>query len=290
MSALYHPIPRKKSKEVILIMQLHTTNGLVLGASRGIGRAIARTLAAEGVRLCLPWLDWPESVREMEEEFAGHLTLRADLRCPDSVRNMAQQIQTALGCLHVLVCNVERGGMPVVHGAYHRPVNHEQWQLELETTLHAKQLVFEACLPLLRAAPSAAVVNISSVAAVTGRSGPAGLLFSDGYAAASRAVSSLTETWARLGAPSVRVNELMLGLIDTRHGPGTRGWSLLSEDEREQLLAHTLLRRTGTPEEVAAAVRFLVRDADFITGATLRVDGGFVLGGEHVPTMPDGVV
>ena len=56
------------------------------------------------------------------------------------------------------------------------------------------------------------------------------------------------------------------------------------------LLAHTLLGRTGTPEEVADAVLFLVRDADFMTGSTIRLDGGYVLGGEEVGPMPDGVV
>lgn len=241
------------------------------------------------MRLCLPWFDWPESAQDMAAEFSGHLILQADLREPESVRGLVRRVEAAFGRLHVLVNNIERGGMPVVHGAYSRPVNSGQWQLELETTLHAKWLVFEHCLPLLRRSDQAAVVNISSVAALTGRSGPAGLLFSDGYAAASRGVSSFTETWARLGAPSIRVNELMLGLIDSRHGLGTRGWSLLTEAERAALLAQTLLGRTGRPEEAAEAVLFLLQ-ADFMTGATLRLDGGFVLGGQRAAEMPDGAV
>ncbi len=220
----------------------------------------------------------------------GHRTMRVDLCDPDSVQAMAGCMAEEFAELHILVNNIERGGMPVVHGGYHRPVNRDQWQLEMETTLHAKWLVFKQCLPLLRRAEEAAVVNISSIAAVTGRSGPAGLLFNDGYAAANRGVGSLTETWARLGAPSIRVNELMLGLIDHRHGPGTRGWDLLEPNAKEQLLEHTLLKRTGTPKEVADAVLFLIRDASFMTGATLRLDGGFVLGGEGIPDMPGGVV
>ncbi|RWX48469.1 3-oxoacyl-[acyl-carrier protein] reductase, partial [Candidatus Electrothrix marina] len=268
-------------------MKIQGKNALVLGASRGIGRAIALKLASEGMRLILPWFDWPDSCREMEAEFAemdaGHITLEVDLRNPVAIGEMVDRLQAEFGSLHVLVNNVERGGMPVVHGSYNRPVNAEQWQLEVETTLHAKWFVFNQCLSLLRQAEQAAVVNISSVAAVTGRSGPAGLLFNDGYAAASRGITSLTETWARLGAPTLRVNELMLGLVDQRHGPGTRGWELLSEAEREQLLEHTLLGRTGTPDEVARAVLFLIRDADFMTGSCLRMDGGFVLGSERVP-------
>lgn len=261
----------------------------MLGASRSIGRAVARKLAAEGARLILPWFDWPESVQEMKEEFADHLTLQADLRCPEEVQTLARRIKEECGCLHILINNIERGGMPTVHGSYDRPVNSGQWQLELETTLRAKQLVFDCCLPLLRQAGQAAVVNISSIAAVTGRSGPAGLLFSDGYAAANRGVSSLTETWARLGASSIRVNELMLGLFDGRHGPGTRGWGLLKPTAQEQLLNHTLLRRSGSPDEAAEAVLFLLQAA-FMTGAVLRLDGGFVLGCEQVPDMPEGVL
>ncbi|XOF32286.1 MAG: SDR family NAD(P)-dependent oxidoreductase [Candidatus Electrothrix sp. YB6] len=275
-------------------MQLAGKNAVVLGASRGVGRAIARRLAAHGVRLCLPWFDWPESCREMEAEFAatnmGHVMPQVDLRNPDSVQAMVRELEEAFGTLHILINNIERGGMPVVHGSYHRPVNRDQWQLEMETTLHAKWLVFEHCLPLLRRAEQAAVVNISSMAALTGRSGPAGLLFNDGYAAANRGVRSLTETWARIGAPTIRVNELMLGLIDLRHGPGTRGWGLLTPAEQKQLMEHTLLGRTGRPEEVADAVLFLVRDAEFMTGSVLRLDGGFVLGGKPVPAMPEGVI
>jgi 3-oxoacyl-[acyl-carrier protein] reductase len=272
-------------------MELIGKNALVLGASRGLGRVLARSLADEGLRLILPWCaDWPESAQEMQEEFSQHLCIATDLRCPDSVQNMVQTLEKHFPCLHVIINNIERGGMPVLHGSYQRPVNRTQWQLELDTTLHAKWQVFTQCFHLLTQAEEAVVVNISSIAAVTGRSGPAGLLFSDGYAAANRGIASLTETWARMGAPSIRVNEIMLGLIEQRHGPGTRGWDLLSPAEQEGLLEHSLLRRVGKPEEVAAAVLFLLKNADFMTGACLRLDGGFVLGGEKPIGMPDGVL
>ncbi|RWX50581.1 short chain dehydrogenase [Candidatus Electrothrix marina] len=126
-------------------MKIQGKNALVLGASRGIGRAIALKLASEGMRLILPWFDWPDSCREMEAEFAemdaGHITLEVDLRNPVAIGEMVDRLQAEFGSLHVLVNNVERGGMPVVHGSYNRPVNAEQWQLEVETTLHAKWFV-----------------------------------------------------------------------------------------------------------------------------------------------------
>lgn len=276
-------------------MKLKNKNALVAGATRGIGRAIARSLAAGGVRLILPWHDdWLEDAKSLQDELAcsktGHIFIKSDLRNQCDVDNMAETIKKKTGTLHILINNIERGGMPVVHGSYDRELNREQWQLELETTLLAKRLVFEACLPLLKKAEQASVINISSIAGITGRSGPAGLLFSDGYAAANRGIGSLTETWARIGAPSVRVNELMLGLIDTRHGKKTRGWQTLSPAQKKQLRDHTLLGRTGTTKEVVETILFLLRKGDFMTGATLRLDGGFVLGGENTPPMPDGIL
>jgi 3-oxoacyl-[acyl-carrier protein] reductase len=275
-------------------MEIAGKRALVLGGTRGIGLAIARTLADQGVRLALPWFDWPESAAAMVGEFgalpAGHLTLQIDLRQPEEVAALMATIAQRFGGLDILVNNIERGGMPILHGGYHHEVNREQWQLEMATTLHAKWLVFEHALPLLRKSAEAVVLNISSIAALTGRSGPAGLLFNDGYAAANRGVSSLTETWARMGAPTIRVNELMLGLIDQRHGPGTRGWDLLTTAQQQALLEHTPLGRTGSTEEVAKAALFMIRDADFVTGTTLRMDGGFVLGGDPPSPMPDGVL
>jgi len=81
-----------------------------------------------------------------------------------------------------------------------------------------------------------------------------------------------------------------LGLIQHRHGEGTKGWSTLNDEDKQRLLTHTLLQRTGTAEEVATAALFLIRDADFMTGGVLRMDGGFCLGGELVPDMPAGIL
>ncbi|MDH4318805.1 MAG: SDR family oxidoreductase [Desulfobulbaceae bacterium] len=261
------------------------------GASRKVGRAMARILAAEGMRLILPYHDWPEDCEDMIREFGKHhLALRVDLCKPEEVKSLVAKIGELTGELHVLVNNIERGGMPVVHGSYEREVNHCQWQLEQETTVRAKWLLFQNCLPLLRKAGEAVVVNISSIAALVGRYGPAGPLFSDGYGAANRAIASFTENWARHGAPGIRVNEIMLGIIDHRHGEGTRGWSLLTEEEKKRLREHILLGRTGRPEEVAKTLLHIVRDGDYMTGSTIRLDGGYLLGGEKTEPMPPGAV
>ena len=268
-------------------MEIQDKTALVLGASRGLGRAMARALAAEGVRLVLPYYDWPESVAEMKEEFspAGALTMKVDLRQASQVKELVAHIEQRVPSLDIVVNNIERGGMPVVHGPY----TPEQWQREMATTLEAKWHVFEQSLPLLKRSPEAVVVNISSIAGLVGRSGPAGPIFADGYAAANRAVSSFTENWARQGAPSVRVNEIMLGFFEHRHAEKTRGWPLLSDQQQQAIIDHTLLGRTGLSDDLVKALLFIIKDAPFMTGTALRLDGGYVLGGDQVPAIPAGL-
>lgn len=263
---------------------------LVLGAVHGIGRAIGLNLLQSGIRVAATWYDWPERLAGMRRAFADtgtdHLIERIDLQDTDAVEGLIAAVVERFGRLDMLINNIERGGWPIVHGRYTR----EQWDLEMATTLRAKQWVFDAALSHLKASGEGVVINISSMAGIVGRSGPASYLFNEGYAAANRGIALLTETWARLGAPEVRVNELMLGVVETRHGPGTRGWGLLTEAQRQAVVAHTLLARIGRVDDVVRAVRFLLEDAPFMTGSVLRLDGGYPLGGEPVAPMPAGVV
>jgi 3-oxoacyl-[acyl-carrier protein] reductase len=86
------------------------------------------------------------------------------------------------------------------------------------------------------------------------------------------------------------VNEIMLGMVETRHGDETRAWGLLTDLQKQAILAHTLVGRMGTIDDVVRAVLFVIRDAPFMTGGLLRLDGGYVLGGEAVAPMPEGVL
>ena len=271
-------------------MQLKGKTALVLGAVKGIGRGIALSLAEAGVHVAATWHDWPESLDALKNQLAAagtpHLIHQVDLTDTDAIPDLVRRVTERFGGLDILINNIERGGWPVVHGRYTR----QQWDLEMATTLRAKQWVFEQALPHLKASGDGAVINFSSIAGMVGRSGPASLLFNEGYATANRGISLLTETWARLGAPQVRVNELVLGVVDTRHGRETRGWGLLGSADKNAILDHTLLGRTGRIEDVVRAVNFILKDAPFMTGSTLRIDGGYVLGGERVGKMPKGVV
>ncbi len=272
-------------------MEIHNRVALVLGAVKGIGKGIGLELARQGARLVLVRHDWEDAFDLMEQEFratgADHQILTLDLRRVQDVQHLADDIQERYGRLDILVNNIERGGWPTVHGQY----NEDQWDLEMETCLKAKRWVFESMFPLLKKSDHAVVINLSSIAGLVGRSGPGALVFNDGYAAANRGISSLTETWARRGAPSIRVNELMLGIFETRHAQGTRGWNeVLTQQEKQSLIDHTLVKRTGTIEDVVKACLFMIKDAPYMTGSVLRLDGGFVLAGERVPPMPRGIV
>lgn len=272
-------------------MDIKGKTALVLGAVKGIGKGIGLDLARQGASLILTRHDWPDAFCDMEADFqetgAEHHIINVDLRKTNDIAGMSELIKDRYGHLDILVNNIERGGWPTVHGAYVE----NQWDLEIETTLKAKRWVFETVFPLLKAADEAVVINISSVAAITGRSGPAALVFNEAYSAANRGIGVLTETWARMGAPSVRVNELMLGIFETRHAQGTRGWrEVLTHAEKRSLIDHTLVGRTGQVSDVVKAVNFIIREAPYMTGATLRLDGGFALGGAVVPPMPRGIV
>ncbi|WP_300457729.1 SDR family oxidoreductase [Desulfobacula sp.] len=272
-------------------MQIKGKVALVLGAVKGIGKGIGMALAQQGATLVLTRHDWEDAFESMEKDFSDpdcdHTIITADLRHIKDIEQLAAAIEEKYGRLDILINNIERGGWPTVHGEYVEA----QWDLEMETTLKAKQWVFSSVFPLLKKAKAAVVINISSIAGIVGRSGPAALVFNDGYAAANRGISSLTETWARMGAPTIRVNELMLGMVDTRHARDTRGWrDVLTNEEKQSLVDHTLLGRTGTLEDVTKACLFIIKDAPYMTGSVLRIDGGYVLAGEAIPPMPKGIV
>ena len=270
-------------------MNIENKVALVLGAVKGIGKGIGLDFANAGAKLVLNYYDWEESLEEMRRDFAetgaDHMIVRTNLLDTKAIPELIDQVIAKYGRLDILVNNIERGGWPAVHGKYTR----NQWDMEMATTLRAKQWMVESALPHLKASGEGVIINFSSIAGIVGRSGPASYLFNEGYSSASRGISLLTETWARLGAPEVRVNEIMLGLFDTRHARQTRGWGLLTEDQRQALIDHILLNRTGNIEDVVRAVRFIIEDAPYMTGSVLRLDGGYLLGGEKIAPMPEGV-
>jgi 3-oxoacyl-[acyl-carrier protein] reductase len=271
-------------------MNQRKKTALVVGSIKGIGKAIALSLANNGVQVVTTYWDWPEFLPDLKKELAAtgmpHLIIHTNLLDNQAIKLLMADIQSEFGGLNILINNIERGGWPLVHGEY----DQDQWDMEVATTIRAKRWLFHEALPLLKASGDGVVINISSIAGLVGRSGPAAPFFPDAYSAMNRGVSLLTETWAREASPEVRVNELMIGFFETRHGPQTRGWQNLKDSQKRALMNHTLLGRVGKLSDIVSAVMFLINHAPFMTGSVIRLDGGYVLGGEKVPLMPKGIL
>ncbi|MFO7708731.1 MAG: SDR family NAD(P)-dependent oxidoreductase, partial [Desulfobacterales bacterium] len=150
-------------------MDIAGKTALVLGSIKGIGKGIALALCRAGAGVALNYCDWEEELASLQGDLAAaggdHLLLKTDLRQVGDVDPMVRAVIKRFGRLDILINNIERGGWPVVHGAY----TCEQWDLEIETTLRAKRWVFAAALPHLRASGDGAVINLSSIAALIGR-------------------------------------------------------------------------------------------------------------------------
>ena len=145
-------------------MKLQGKIALVLGGAKGIGKAVGFALAKAGATVVLTHYDWPEEAAVMQAELAAlgdhHLAIKIDLRDPAAIQELLSTIQTRYGGLHILINNIERGGMPVVHGPY----TPEQWELEMATTLRAKWWVMRFALPLLQENAEGAIITLSSIA------------------------------------------------------------------------------------------------------------------------------
>lgn len=240
---------------------------LVTGGAHGIGEACAVRLAAEGARCAIADLDGPAAEQVVEKlggTAAGHVAVVADVTRAASVDQAVAASVSALGGVDVLV-NVA-GGDTTGHGAFEE-VGDEVWLSLLELNLLSVARCCRAAIPhLRRSTRHPAIVNVSSVNALTALGG-------EPYSAAKAGVISLTlNLAATLAADGIRVNAVAPGTIRTRVWDGQEGGA-------DRLRPLYPLGRVGEPDDVAAAVAFLASvDASWITGHTLPVDGGLLTG------------
>ncbi|MEU3074232.1 SDR family NAD(P)-dependent oxidoreductase [Streptomyces laurentii] len=238
-------------------------SALVTGAARGIGAAIACRLASEGARVLVTDID-EDGARRTAADLPGALAARCDVADQASVDAAVAYAAESFGGLDVLVNNAF--AQDVADSERFEEEREESFRRQFEVTFMGAVRCVRAALPLLEAAGGrGAVVTIGSVNAEADFGNHA-------YSAAKAGLGSLTRTLAGDAAPrGVRVNLVHPGTIATLAWAGR-------EKDLERLGERVYpLGRVGTPEDIAAAVAFLASaDASWITGITLRIDGGLL--------------
>ncbi len=248
-------------------MHLEGKVALVTGGSRGIGRDIVMALSNAGAAVAINYQQRKEAALQVKAEVESvkgkALLCRADVTLLPECEQMVQEILDHFGKIDILVNNagVRRDNLLAV-------MKSTDWDAVVDTNLKG---VFNCCKavmrPLLKQKRGGRIINIASVAGLSGNSGQTN------YAAAKAGVIAFTKSLAKeLGRREITVNAIAPGFIETEMTAG------LAEPWQETVRSQIALQRFGKPAEVAAAVVFLAgADASYITGSVLSIDGGLSL-------------
>jgi NAD(P)-dependent dehydrogenase (short-subunit alcohol dehydrogenase family) len=236
---------------------------LVTGGGRGIGRAVCTALAEHGADVAFSYRGdddaAKETVRLIEERGGRAVAVRADMGDADAVRQLVRDAREALGPITLLVNNAA-----YTHLLHHEELTFERWQRFLRTNLDAPYLTTWGVKDDMIAAGGGAIVNVSSLSATSPRREMVG------YGASKGGLDAFTRACAvALIEHGIRVNAVVPGLVLTPRA------ETIDEGLLREITAAIPMGRGGTPEEVAAVVRFLLSDdASYITGELITIAGG----------------
>lgn len=242
---------------------------VVTGAGGGVGRAVALLLAGHGARLALTDQDadsLAQTVNSLRSLGARVVWKVGDIADPKTAEQLVLAAKGSHGGIDA-VCNIAG----TLSGGSVEEATVEQFDRAMHINCMAQLIVIQKALPLLRRSNRASIVNVASIGALTA------LPMMSLYCASKAAVLGLTRAVAAELAPNIRCNAICPGGIDT---PMSRAFLAgFSDAEREEIMpkltGRQLMKRFARPDEVAAAIVFLVGDeSSFLTGAVVPVDGG----------------
>ncbi|MFC3997684.1 SDR family NAD(P)-dependent oxidoreductase [Nocardiopsis sediminis] len=248
-----------------MALQITGKNALVTGGSRGIGRAIALTLARAGANVVACHRRDGDAVDSLARELKGipgdHHVIRADVTDPAQVAHLVEECRTRLGGLDVVVNNAG-----VISHVPYADLPEDEWHRVIDTHLTGAFTVIQKALPLL--GEGASIVNIGSRVATVGIPTRAH------YTAAKAGLVGLSRSLCKeLGGKGIRVNVVEPGVIETEEAAKLPPEKYAQLQARYQAL--TSLGRLGAPDEIGDVVLFLASDLSrYVTGATIPVDGG----------------
>ena len=247
-------------------MSLDGEIALVTGASRGIGKAIALRLGADGatvVGTATSDSGAEKITAYLKENGIKGMGLSLNVTDQSSIDSVLETMTSEFGAPSILVNNAG-----ITRDNLLMRMKQEEWDDIINTNLTSVYRLSKSCMRAMTKARKGRIISISSVVGAAGNAGQTN------YAAAKAGLLGFTKSLAReLGARGVTVNAVAPGFIDTDMTKA------LPDAQREALLSGIPLNRLGQPEEIAAAVAFLASpEAGYITGETLHVNGGMYMG------------
>ena len=236
---------------------------LVTGGGRGIGRAIARKLAENGAKVAINYLSNEEAAKvtasEVKKFTNSYMLIKANVADQKSVKRMVGLVEKDLGPVDLLVTNAGIAMMP----EYPLDMNFETWKELMRVNLDGTYLPIGELIHGMIERGYGRIVCISSIAGLGMRPNFIS------YGTSKAAVIALVRNIAAAAAPTVRINSVAPGLIDTEM------IEALDESTRKKMIENTPMKRIGRPEEMAETVLYLLSDrSSFTTGQTLVADGG----------------